>query len=139
MPEEVSLLAQFPPPREIPQGRILRSWKEIARYMNRGIRTVQRWEKCLSLPVYRIGPNAEVFAFSTEVDAWFQSFAQDSHAPGDGGAQHWREIAEQASREEDPKKLMQLINELNHLLGDGSQAGKNKGRHPTPGPPKGAA
>ena len=31
----------------------LDSWKEIARYLNRDVRTVQRWEETGGLPVYR--------------------------------------------------------------------------------------
>ena len=32
---------------------ILNSWKEIANYLGRGVRTVQRWERDLRLPVHR--------------------------------------------------------------------------------------
>ena len=137
MSEEILLPVELRPPPLIPQGRTLRSWREIAGYMNRGIRTVQRWEKLLDLPVHRLAAKAEVFAFSAEVDAWFQSFAKDSHEPGDNMAHDWREVAEQASHEEDPEKLLRLINELNHLLGENeSQAHRNQQRHPTPGPSK---
>ena len=31
----------------------LDSWKEIARYLNRDVRTAQRWEKTDELPVHR--------------------------------------------------------------------------------------
>src|SRR5438270_565096 len=98
---------------ELRQGRLLRSWKEVAEYIHRGVRTVQRWEKQLNLPVHRLGNRGEVYAFTNEVDAWFQSFA--TKLP-DGESKNWREIAEQATREEDPEKLMNLINELNQLL-----------------------
>lgn len=136
MPEEIPLLAPLSPPPKPPQGRLLRSWREIAQYMKRGVRTVQRWEKYLDLPVHRLHPKAEVFAFTTEVDAWFQSFAKNSCQPGDDEAKDWREVAEKASREEDPEKLMHLINELNSLLKrDQSHAEGNKGRYPTPGAP----
>lgn len=52
--------------------KILNGWKEIANYTGRGIRTVQRYESQLGLPVRRpagIG-NGAVMAFSDEVDAW---------------------------------------------------------------------
>ncbi len=50
----------------------LNSWKEIASYMGRGVRTVQRWEAELDLPVHRIGSGerSPVFAFKAEVDNW---------------------------------------------------------------------
>ncbi len=51
----------------------LDSWKEIAAYLKRGPRTVQRWEREESLPVHRLrhdrlGP---VFAYRSELDAWW--------------------------------------------------------------------
>ena len=53
----------------------LTSWKEIAHYLGKGIRTVQRWESVLGLPVRR--PSAKdkgiVFALTEELDAWLLS------------------------------------------------------------------
>lgn len=53
----------------------LSSWKEIAAYFGRGIRTVQRWERELQLPVYRpkSGHKAPVLAFSNELERWSRS------------------------------------------------------------------
>jgi hypothetical protein len=50
----------------------LNSWKEIASYLGRGVRTVQRWERELQLPVHRIGKGkrSPVFANSTELNFW---------------------------------------------------------------------
>ena len=54
---------------------ILNSWKEIAVYLGRGVRTVQRWEAELGLPVRR--PRGKrhsiVVATRTELDAWMAS------------------------------------------------------------------
>ena len=50
----------------------LDSWKEIATYLGKSIRTVQRWEEQEKLPIHRL-PHADrssVFAFSQELDAW---------------------------------------------------------------------
>lgn len=51
---------------------VLNSWKEIAGYLGRGVRTVQRWQKSEELPVHRIGSGrrAPVFAFPAEIDLW---------------------------------------------------------------------
>src|SRR5262245_50800155 len=49
----------------------LSSWKEIASYLGKGVRTVQRWEHQFALPVRR--PNAKshvIFAIPQELDAW---------------------------------------------------------------------
>ena len=54
---------------------IFTSWKEIAAYLGKGIRTVQRWERDYNLPVLR--PNGKplgvVSASRMEVDAWWAS------------------------------------------------------------------
>jgi Tol biopolymer transport system component len=52
--------------------RRLDSWKEIADYLRRDVRTVIRWEKQRQLPVHRIpgGKRHTVFAFTDEIDAW---------------------------------------------------------------------
>jgi len=53
----------------------LRSWKEIAAYLKRGARTVQRWERTAGLPVRRPRPGdfGPVFAFPEELEAWLYS------------------------------------------------------------------
>lgn len=53
----------------------LNSWKEIARYMGKGVRTVQRWEKDFGLPVQRGGDRHRnsVYVWSTSLDAWVVS------------------------------------------------------------------
>ncbi len=50
----------------------LDSWKEIARYLNRSVRTVRRWERQEGLPVHRHMHRSlgSVFAVRPEVDAW---------------------------------------------------------------------
>jgi len=50
----------------------LNGWKEIARYLGKGVRTVQRWEKQLGLPVRRLGGEGGeiVFAYRSEISRW---------------------------------------------------------------------
>jgi len=64
-----------PVPGRFAERPVLNSWKEIAQYFDRGVRTVQRWETDLSLPVHRIGKNnrGPVFAFRAELDRWLQA------------------------------------------------------------------
>lgn len=52
--------------------RRLDSWKEIAEYLGRDVRTVIRWEKEKELPIRRVpgGKRAGVFAYADEIDAW---------------------------------------------------------------------
>jgi len=53
----------------------LNSWKEIARYFNRDVRTVRRWESELGLPVHRRQHlrRGIVFAYQSELDAWWRA------------------------------------------------------------------
>jgi len=52
--------------------RVFDSWKEIAAYLKRSIKTCQRWERELGLPVHRQdhGPRGRIFAYKHELDRW---------------------------------------------------------------------
>ncbi len=67
------LTPQTPDPGPEPpaEGR-LDSWKEIASYLRRDVRTVQRWEKSEGLPVRRHLHDSlgSVYAYRHELDAW---------------------------------------------------------------------
>jgi hypothetical protein len=54
--------------------RILSGWKQIANYMQAGVRTVQRWEQVFGLPVHRpkAGARGAVIAFAEELESWGQ-------------------------------------------------------------------
>lgn len=62
---------------------VLQSWKEIAAELGCGVRTVQRWERTLGLPVHRVGKKSRspVFAFKEELRGWLRN-----KADGDGNA-----------------------------------------------------
>jgi hypothetical protein len=51
---------------------VLRSWKEIAKYLGTCVKTVQRWEQAYDLPVRRLAESkgAVVFALKAEIDNW---------------------------------------------------------------------
>lgn len=53
----------------------LESWKEIAAYLKRDVRTVQRWESGEQLPVHRHThqKRGSVYAYPAELDAWRNS------------------------------------------------------------------
>jgi hypothetical protein len=53
----------------------LDSWKEIADYLGKSVKTCRIWEKKFELPVHRINKKsarARVFAYKKEIDEWFQ-------------------------------------------------------------------
>src|SRR3954469_15820605 len=53
----------------------LDSWKEIAAYLGRGVRTVQRWEREQGLPVHRLAheKRGSIYARREELAAWWES------------------------------------------------------------------
>jgi TolB-like protein/Flp pilus assembly protein TadD len=57
-----------------PSSDRLDSWKEIAVYLKKEVRTVQRWEKKFGLPVRRMaqGKQSTVFAYRSEIDKWWK-------------------------------------------------------------------
>ena len=68
------------------EGRTrLTSWKEIATYLRREVRTVIRWEKERGLPVHRVpgGQGRSVFAFTDELDRWAAGAAAEPAARPD--------------------------------------------------------
>jgi hypothetical protein len=67
-------------------AELINSWKEIAAYLRRGIRTVQRWELDLGLPVHRRRGKARsaVNAFKSELDTWMR----DAGGTSAGHPQH---------------------------------------------------
>jgi phage terminase Nu1 subunit (DNA packaging protein) len=54
------------------EQQVLSSWKEIANFLGKGVRTVQRWERELGLPVRRPQGSRQgvVLAFPHELRAW---------------------------------------------------------------------
>jgi hypothetical protein len=87
---------------------LLNTWKEIASYLGRGVRTAQRWERH-GLPVRRVapGPRASVIADSRDIDAWLQSAKSRNAIPaapsvldfGEGSIGHELELYRELSEE----------------------------------------
>lgn len=61
--------------RDNNRQEILTGWKEIARYLGMGVRTVQRYEHELGLPTRRISGyrNGSVLATKSDLDSWVNS------------------------------------------------------------------
>src|SRR5262249_47648259 len=59
-------------------NEILNSWKQVAAYLGRGTRTVQRWEHELGLPVRRPRGKSRsaVIALRKDLDAWVRNRPQ---------------------------------------------------------------
>lgn len=84
--------------RESTRDDRLGSWKEIAAYLGRDVRTVQRWERTQGLPVYRHRHSrlSTAYAFKSELDAWWHNQPPGeidggmaaTDARGDPGCEH---------------------------------------------------
>jgi hypothetical protein len=99
----------------IPERRILNSWKEIANYLGRGVRTVQRWESQLGLPVHRPAgkDHSAVLAFSSELDQWLDSRpvrqAMQSEVIGADGNHGSADLRSLVSRAEEMLAKVELL------------------------------
>lgn len=70
-------------------SEVLNSWKEIASYLGRGVRTVQRWEHDLGLPVRRPRGNdrSAVIALKPDLDRWLHEVPRRT-AMGEHSSRH---------------------------------------------------
>jgi hypothetical protein len=73
------------------QSDVLSSWKEIAAYLNCGIRTCMRYEEKYGLPVYRLEekPKTHVFAYKKELDEWLQNKQNKTEGTAKKSKHNW--------------------------------------------------
>jgi hypothetical protein len=115
----------------------LGSWKEIATYLGKGVRTVQRWENDLGLPVRRPNGAAKgvVYASPEELDYWLgKRWARRSFLPvKENGPESELSIAVKASQElrranrtlvDELKENLQLLREQCATLAQASAEAK---------------
>ena len=59
-------------PANVQPPKIINGWKEIATYLGKGVRSVQRYERELGLPVHRPAGRSKgsVIATKLELDGW---------------------------------------------------------------------
>src|SRR5258708_7723529 len=76
----------------------LDSWKQIAVYLHREVRTVQRWEKREGLPVHRQFhvKAGTVWAFKHEIDAWLKIRRHPSNEAAPQ-VRHWNQSVDWSS------------------------------------------
>jgi TolB-like protein len=84
------------------QADRLDSWKEIAAYLHRSVRTVRRWEATEGLPVHRHMHQVQgsVYAYKSEIDGWREGGSRRGGPPparavpaGDAASAHDTSIA----------------------------------------------
>jgi tetratricopeptide (TPR) repeat protein len=102
-------------PEQDSRGKRLESWKEIAGYLNRHVTTIRRWEKHEGLPVYRHrhAKLGSIYAYTRELDAWFESRREESDDLRAANTGAW----ETSERLPPPPSLAVGANEAIHLTG----------------------
>lgn len=89
------------------KSTILGSWKEIAAYLGKGVRTVQRYEMKCALPVRRPPTHDKriVMALTGELDAW-------ASRRGDPASVHAAEAPRMSYGTQPRERLQELSMEL---------------------------
>ncbi|MCC6392046.1 MAG: PD40 domain-containing protein [Bryobacterales bacterium] len=76
------------------EGELLDSWKEIAGYLGKSVRTVIRWEKSEGLPVHRHQheKRSSVFAYRGEIDEWWDGRRATLEPASSPVVSYWRPL-----------------------------------------------
>lgn len=100
--------------RTAAQGEVLSGWKDVANYLGKSVRTVQRYERHLALPIRRPAAKATtaVIATKAELDAWI------SASPLRGALRRSEVTADNAGM---LKEFKMHVNELHHLRHETAQ------------------
>ncbi|SRR5581483_1518095 len=108
---------------------ILNSWKEIASYLDRGVRTVQRWERDYSLPVHRMGNGSRspVYALAPELNFWLVTSGMNSQKPTSAPIAKFKR-QHKAGRESPVKLSHELIAKSRDLVRTVAQASARQQR-----------
>jgi hypothetical protein len=102
-------------PQNLPPSGLLTSWKEIAHFLGKGVRTVQRWEATLGLPVIRPGNGRSgiVMARAGDLETWI--FNGRQHARHDAGRSRQEDDATRATFAECMRALRSYSAEVRTL------------------------
>jgi len=112
-------------PRKNQPAQFLSGWKEIANYLGKGVRTVQRYEHQMGLPVRRPAakPRGSVVATLAELDGWvsaspirdaFQLSTNDSDRHYDSLSRDIRRGLEEMAKLRD--QMFELRAEVRHSV-----------------------
>lgn len=106
-----------------PAENLLNSWKEIACYLDRGVRTVQRWEAHFGLPVRRLRGKSRsaVIAMRSDLDQWLRTSTFTAHTIPPSGTSSLQKLHSSVAQ---PHRVNDLIMHSRKLRGDNAQAQK---------------
>ncbi len=91
-------------------SEVLSSWKDVAAHLGKSVRTVQRWEVELGLPIHRPNKRQQriILAYPDELKQWVG--AKLTVAKGDGGNSHQR-LEQNTSRLAAQMRKLQALSE----------------------------
>ncbi len=94
-------------------SKMLSSWKEIAHFFGKGVRTVQRWEKTLDLPIHRPpgAPSNVVLARTSDLEEWMHRGPVSRASEGAGLPSSMESIAHMLSELE--QEILELSDAVN--------------------------
>ena len=108
----------------------LNSWKEIAQFLGRSVRTVQRWEQELGLPVRRPAGHdrSAVVAVPSELKAWIRRTPSQVDVSRQHATSRFARLhANSEALVETTRKLLLVARQLNddmHKIMDARKNGK---------------
>jgi hypothetical protein len=76
---------------------VLSCWKDIAQYLGKAVRTVQRWEQELGLPVRRpkgVHHKSAVIAYVRDLDSWMESQWSERGTPKESDRNRLNKLSE---------------------------------------------
>jgi hypothetical protein len=88
--------------------QILSGWKEISNHIERGVRTAQRWESLLGMPVHRpaLKNRSAVVAFSDELESWLSRTSPQARD----------ECLAVNDKEENNENLLRVLDDMSTLV-----------------------
>ena len=99
----------------LPSARILNSWKEISAFLGRGVRTVQRYEQKLALPIHRPAgkDRSAVLAFPDELERWVRGApTRNGKAPDSTNGHALRVVVDDFEQKSDASDLERAKQEM---------------------------
>jgi hypothetical protein len=92
--------------------RILNGWKQISSHLDRGVRTAQRWEALLGLPIHRpaLKDRSAVVAFSDELDLWL------ARTPPDARDQCLAVNEKDQNKDQNQERLLRVLDNMSTLV-----------------------
>jgi len=65
----------------VEERKRIRTWQEIADYLDVSVATAKKWTRELKLPVFKVGDSGAACAYCEELEKWYQSWRDSRRKP----------------------------------------------------------